>query len=241
MSDKTIKKKGAMNKTYIVATTKPWNIATYEMIIKHYPGNWHLVTSAKELTVELVQKLEPRYIFFPHWNSIVPSEILAIVECVCFHETDLPYGRGGSPIQNLIKRGHVKTVITALRMTNKIDAGPIYMKRKLLLEGTAEEIFTRASDVVAKMILEIIKINPIPMPQKGRVVVFKRRTPDQSEIFLDMKSLKELFDHIRMLDADGYPKAFIKYGCFRIEFSKPTLLADAIEASIHITKVTQRR
>ncbi len=25
-------------------------------------------------------------------------------ECVCFHMTDVPYGRGGSPLQNLIIR-----------------------------------------------------------------------------------------------------------------------------------------
>lgn len=32
-----------------------------------------------------------------------------------FHMTNFPYGRGGSPLQNLMKRGHHTTTITALR------------------------------------------------------------------------------------------------------------------------------
>ena len=46
----------------------------------------------------------PKYIFFPHWSKKVDTKIVNNYECVCFHETDLPYGRGGSPIQNLILR-----------------------------------------------------------------------------------------------------------------------------------------
>ena len=43
--------------------------------------------------------------------------------------TDLPYGRGGSPLQNLILKGKKTTKITAFKMIDKIDAGPIYLKK----------------------------------------------------------------------------------------------------------------
>ena len=221
---------------YIVATIRPWNINVFDEVISKYAGKWHLVTKPIDLTVELVERLKPKYIFFPHWSDIVSEEILSIVECVCFHETDLPYGRGGSPIQNLIARGHKDTIISALKMVNGLDAGPVYLKRPLSLEGLAEEIFIRTSKIVAEMISEIISKEPVPKEQKGDVTVFSRRKPEQSEAHRDLKSLEEIFDHIRMLDAAEYPRAFIRYGRFNFEISRPALRADSIEANVRITK-----
>ena len=45
--------------------------------------------------------------------------------------TDLPYGRGGSPLQNLIVRGHKHTMISAIKCVKELDAGPIYLKKPL--------------------------------------------------------------------------------------------------------------
>lgn len=67
---------------------------------------------------------------------MVPEAVLIAAECVCFHMTDVPYGRGGSPLQNLIVRKHKKTKLTALKMTEEIDAGPVYCKRELSLDGS---------------------------------------------------------------------------------------------------------
>ncbi len=59
------------------------------------------------------------------------SNIIKNYNCICFHTAPLPYGRGGSPIQNLIKRNYKKTPICALKMSNKIDAGPIFLKKNI--------------------------------------------------------------------------------------------------------------
>jgi len=224
------------DKNYIVATLRPWNINVFNKVISKYAGKWHLVTQPTDLTVELVERLKPRYVFFPHWSYIVSEEILNIVECVCFHEADLPYGRGGSPVQNLIARGHKETMISALRMVEELDAGSVYLKRPLSLEGLAEEIFIRTSKIVAEMILEIITKEPVPKEQGGKVSLFSRRKPEQSEVNKELKSLEELFDHIRMLDASEYPRAFIRYGRFRFEISRPALRTNSIEANLRITK-----
>ena len=101
-----------MNK-YIIATIKDWNINQYNKSIYKKSKNWFLVTDAKKLTIRYVKSIKPKYIFFPHWSKRVDSKIINNYECVCFHETDLPYGRGGSPVQNLIIRNHKKTKITA--------------------------------------------------------------------------------------------------------------------------------
>ena len=221
---------------YIVATLKPWNIRAYNEVIKNYPGTWHLITDHRELTTEKVKSINPKFIFFPHWNHTVPNEILEMTTCVCFHETDLPYGRGGSPVQNLIALGHRETVVTALKMTDELDAGPIYLKEKLSLEGLAEEVFVRASYVVAGMIKTIITKNPRPTKQVGKPTLFSRRKPSQSKIPIGKTSLVDLFDHIRMLDAEGYPKAYLESGGFRFEISRPALKSGEILADVRITK-----
>jgi methionyl-tRNA formyltransferase len=222
------------NDIYIVATIKPWNIKVYNEIIKHYTGEWHLITEPSELTVEKIKLINPKFVFFPHWSHIVPNEILNITTCVCFHEADLPYGRGGSPLQNLISLGHRETVVTALKMSEELDAGPIYLKRPISLEGLAEEIFLRTAYVVAEMIKVIITENPIPFEQVGKPTLFKRRKPSESIIPEDKDNLIELYDHIRMLDAEGYPKAFLESGGFRFEISRPALKTSEILADVRI-------
>ncbi len=228
-------------KVYIVATIRPWNRKVFSDIISKYPGRWHLIGAAEDLTLEKVRKLNPRYIFFPHWSERVPLSLVHAYECVCFHETDVPFGRGGSPIQNLIARGFTNTKISALRMTDSLDAGPVYLKRRLSLRGRAQDIYSRAAKIIAKMIREITLHEPPPVAQKGKAVMFLRRRPDQSKIALTYKIMDEIYDHIRMLDADEYPKAFIEQGGLRYEFSHPVMRKGALHARVKITQSKSRR
>ncbi|MBN2524906.1 MAG: methionyl-tRNA formyltransferase [Deltaproteobacteria bacterium] len=230
-----VKTRDTENHTYLVATIRPWNIDAFHNIVVHFDGDWHLVTDPEKLTPELVSKLNPRYIFFPHWSQIVPEEILRLSECVCFHETDLPFGRGGSPIQNLIARGHKDTCISAIRMVRDLDAGPIYMKRELSLLGSAKEIFVCAAKIVAHMMEEIADQRPVPTPQEGVPVIFRRRTPDQSRIDDSFKTIEQLYDHIRMLDAPEYPRAFLNINGFRLTFGDATLNAQTGELKGTVT------
>ncbi len=189
-----------------------------------------------ELTLENLERIKPRYIFFPHWSIKVPEEIIELYECVCFHETDLPFGRGGSPIQNLIEMGIETTQITAIRMTKELDAGPVYIKHPLSLNGLAEEIYIRSAKIISSMIQKIVTTEPIPIPQTGNATVFKRRTPTQSFITKEIDTLEQLFDFIRMLDADGYPLAKLRFNSFEIEFKQPAFRVNKIEAIVSITK-----
>lgn len=207
---------------YLVVSTKKWNHQAFHKFTPELPGEWHLWSDPNELQLKRLQDLRPAMIFFPHWSWIVPPEILDNFTCVCFHMTALPYGRGGSPLQNLIIREHKETSLTALKMTRELDAGPIYTQIKLSLEGSAQEIFERAAILVYDLIQKIITENPAPTPQEGKVTVFQRRKPEQSELPGSLSS-KQAYDYIRMLDAEGYPKAYIKQGGFRIEFSKAQL------------------
>lgn len=219
--------------TYIIATTKDWNIRNFAKISKEIQGNWHLLTNEEDLTLEKVEQLNPKYIFLPHWSWIIPKEVYSNFQCIVFHMTELPFGRGGSPLQNLVVRGIYETKISAIRVTEVLDAGPIYLKRNLYLHGGAEEIFIRASDITFDMIKYIVKHKPSPVEQEGEPVIFKRRTPAESRI-PDVRDLNKVFDWIRMLDAEGYPRAFIETENLRLKFSRASLKSGYILADVKI-------
>lgn len=212
----------------IYAHNKSWGKNAFEQLCKvDLKNDWGFVQDNAELESIFDKKID--IIFFVHWSHRVPEHIISQVECVCFHMTDLPFGRGGSPLQNLILRGHKETKLTAIRMTNRFDEGPIYAKWNLSLEGTAQEIYERTTYLANKGILELLSADRKPAPQEGDVVMFQRRTKEDSELPSDL-SLDEIYDFIRMLDADGYPNAYIvrngmKWELFEAKKSDQGLIA----------------
>jgi methionyl-tRNA formyltransferase len=215
------------SKTYLVAGQHSWSKEAFKHNTSSSIDTW-LYTSDKDyISLSTIDELSPDKIFFTHWSHIVPKEITDKYECICFHPSHLPYGRGGTPVQNLIREGFTETKLTAFRMTDEIDAGPIYLQYPLSLEGTAQQIYTRTTRISWDMIKTIIKYNLQSYEQEGTPHYFKRRTPNQSEIS-GKESLGELFDHIRMLSAENYPHAFIEYGDYIIEFCDPTKAVNSL-------------
>jgi len=206
--------------TYVIATVQLWDDIVVKDLAKK-AGIWKFCHTPSELN-EILLDSDPTYIFFLHWRWIVPKHIVESIECVCFHMTDLPFGRGGSPLQNLISRGINETKLTSLRMIDVLDAGPVYYKVPLSLNGTAAEIYRCAEGLSISLIDKIISSKPIPEAQVGTPVIFKRRTPDQSKLPEGLCS-RQLYDFIRMLDAPGYPKAFCLNNGYKMEFSEARL------------------
>ncbi len=214
-----------MKQTFIILSEKNWNKDLIKNLSVICEANFVLIDKKQDFTLENLQRINPAKIFIPHWSYIIPSEIYENFECVVFHMTDLPFGRGGSPLQNLIVRGFEQTKISALRVEKGLDMGDIYLKKELSLLGTGEEIFLRASTIIESMIKEIINNNLQCQEQIGEITVFQRRKPEQSNLE-NLDELKQIYDYIRMLDAEGYPKAFLETEHFRFEFSRASLKSD---------------
>ena len=83
-------------------TNKNWNIETFKKNKSNFKGRWKIFTNKKNLNLKNLKKFNPKFIFFPNLNIQINKNIVDSYNCICFHETDLPYGRGGSPIQNMI-------------------------------------------------------------------------------------------------------------------------------------------
>ena len=219
---------------YIFASRTVWPLEEFLRRREKLPGEWIAVTDKSDLSPGFLKEFAPRYVFFPHWSFIVPKLVLESHECVCFHMTDVPFGRGGSPLQNLVSLGFKETKLSALRMTEQLDAGPVYEKRPLDLSGSADEIFRRAASVALDIVEWMVANEPTPIEQSGEPTVFPRRKPAQSEI--PASGTKELlYDHIRMLDAENYPHAFANFGEWRMEFTDAALDGEAVTAKVRFS------
>jgi methionyl-tRNA formyltransferase len=215
----------------VVANINPEFNNLIEKLKVQYPGEVLEIKEKNGLNFEVLSQFQPDYVFFTHWSYIIKADIFENFNCVVFHMTDLPYGRGGSPLQNLIVRGHKETMLSAIKVSEGIDEGDLYLKKPLLLDGTAREIFARASVIASEMVEEIIENKLDAEPQQGEITLFSRRKPQDSCI-KSLQSLSGIYDYIRMLDADGYPHAFLEMDEFRLTFTDAQLVNGKVEAKV---------
>jgi methionyl-tRNA formyltransferase len=128
-------------------------------------------------------------------------------------------------------------MLTALRCEAELDAGPIYLQEPLSLHGSAEEIFLRADALIEGMIARIVREQPDPLPQEGTPLLFTRRNPQQSNLVECQEGdLMSWYDQIRMLDAEGYPHAFLEAHGMRLEFRRVSRRSDGLYADVKIIK-----
>jgi len=201
---------------YLFCAHRNWALELYTKLNKKYK-NMILLDNPKKLKLNYIKKINPKLIFFPDWSWIIPNEIVQKYQCVCFHESNLPKFRGGSPIQNQIIRGIKNTKTTSFIMNEKLDAGDILLQKDLSLEGSLDDIFSRMISNDYFLINKIINGKFKKQKQTGKITTYKRRKPKESELISLDFSKKYLYDFIRML-ADPYPNAFIKIGKKKIIF-----------------------
>lgn len=223
----------------VIATVKSWNLENARNLQKALASRWNVVIidSREELTTRRLAQLNPTYVFFPHWSWIIPEEIYTAYRCVVFHLTDLPFGRGGSPLQNLIVRGIYDTQISAIRVDAGLDTGAVYMKHPATLEeGSADTLLAEISRIIfTRMIPHILETDPSPTPQEGPTTTFQRRTPEESDLAAaKITDLRSLYDFIRMLDGEGYPNAFITVGGRTIRFYDAKLEAGKLTGKFQV-------
>lgn len=224
----------------VLAASRVWTPGMEERLTRRTGAPFILVTERARLNVDELSKLNPERVFLSHWSWIIQEALHTKFELVIFHMTDLPFGRGGSPLQNLLARGIYETKITALRCSSGIDTGPVYLKRPFsLAKGTAQELYVLASHVIEDMIVDIIATNPVLEPQTGAPVVFKRRSAVDGDL-ASVSTTRQAHDYIRMLDAEGYPAAFLEVGGLKYEFSAASLAADGLRADVRITEITPK-
>lgn len=137
----------------------------------------------------------------------------------------------------MVLNGHRDSQVVALKMTNQLDAGPIYLRQDVSLIGGGEEVFRRIYQTTISMMKSLLTFLPSPTEQEGEVTIFTRRQSDDSKLDMD-DSIDNIFDKIRILDVDNYPPAYIEIGDYKLTFTHPSMrLSGDIDAHVNIHKI----
>lgn len=128
------------------------------------------------------------------------------------HSSDLPEGRGWSPQIWQILSGKNDIVVSLLEAQDKVDAGPLWAKRRLLLDG--HELHDEINDKLFSLWLELMDYavanakHPTPTSQDDRPPTYwPRRTPEDSRLD-PQRSIAEQFELLRIADPERYPAFF---------------------------------
>jgi methionyl-tRNA formyltransferase len=224
-------------KNIIIVSNKSINRKYINHLKKIVDGNVFYIYEKDKLTYDFLNQVRPDFIFFIFWSWFIPEEIFNNFKCLLFHLAALPSGRGGSPIQNAIARGKYDNKISCISVSNGIDEGDIWLQEDINLKigSCSEIIFLIIEKIIYKMIPFLIK-NAVyikPKKQSGKVSVYMRRKEENGEIKSDFE-IDQIYDYIRMLDDENYPGAFIRFGKYKLKFSRATYKNSKIIADVEI-------
>jgi methionyl-tRNA formyltransferase len=174
---------------------------------------------------EKLEKGDVLYIL--SYLKIIPQKYLGLHDMnLVIHGSDLPKGRGFSPLSWQISEDSREIAFTLFEAGDEVDSGDYYMKRKMELDGT--ELFhewrSKCAAFVADMALEFLDNTDShpPSPQSGEATFYPKRGEADDEV-LPEHSLEMMFDKLRACDPDRYP------AWFRFRGRKYSLRMDGIK------------
>ena len=179
-----------------------------------FPNKIYGVISNKAEYDEFIKKTvldEFSCLIFIGWSWIIESKIVDNFLCLGVHPSDLPYFRGGSPIQNQIIRGVIDSKVSLFQLSSKLDAGDIWAKESLQFLGNSmDEIFIEIKKSSFKLLFDFIESNQNYNPESQNLSIgsyYNRRTPKDSVVkFSDFHkmTLNDIYNYSRCL-TDPYP------------------------------------
>lgn len=128
------------------------------------------------------------------------------------HASDLPEGRGWSPLIWQILEGRHDIAVTLLEAQDPVDSGAVWAKRWLHFEGyeLCDEInaalFAAELELMDYALAHCEHIAP-QAQDETRASWYRRRTPEDSRLD-PQRPLAEQFDLLRVADPDRYPPFF---------------------------------
>lgn len=148
-ADKPIGRKGELVKTPTKLVAEKYNIPVFQplKIRKDY---------------DFVRELNPELILTLAYGQIIPQGMLDIPRfgSINLHGSLLPKLRGASPIQYALINGLKVTGMTLMEMTNKMDEGKMFAKKKVVIEeyDNSTSLFEKMSVASKELILEALPL-----------------------------------------------------------------------------------
>lgn len=169
-----------------------------------------------EIIYDFNEMMKGDIAFFLSVTKISPPEKLTLhTHNIVIHASDLPKGKGWSPMPWQIIEGKNEIVLSLFEAAEKVDSGMIYIKDKVVYEGhelideLREKMAAKMSDMAVNYVEHYDTI--IGEEQIGEETFYQKRIPQDSELDIT-KSLLQQFNLLRTIDNERYPAFFYKDG-----------------------------
>lgn len=158
-------------------------------------------------------------VFYLSYFRLVGSDVLSRNRHnIVVHESDLPKGRGWAPLFWQVIEGKNEIPVVAFEAVEEMDAGRIYVREQLRLDGTElhDELRVKQAQMTRDLVLECVRRyrrgELCSMPQTGEPSYYPKRTPADSELD-PSKPIEEQFDLLRTVNSADFPAFFDLRGC----------------------------
>jgi len=150
--------------------------------------------------------------FFLGCLRITPPDILANNRCnLVVHASNLPEGKGFSPLTYQIIAGLNRIPVCLLHAVEAVDSGPIVYREWIDYEGheLIHELRRKLGQATVALCCRFME-ESIPLSgtqQRGATSTYPRRRPVNSALDPN-QTISEQFDLLRTVDNDNYPAFF---------------------------------
>ncbi len=149
-----------------------------------------------------------------YYKKILPKDLKKNQNIFVIHESNLPKGRGMSPLFNQILNGKEKIVTTIFRCNRNLDDGPIIYKKtfsypKNLIYEEIKKFQMKNSIYLIKILLDFFQNNRFSLiKQFGKPSYFKKIPDSINELDIN-RSIKSQINIIRTRDKKNFRAYFI--------------------------------
>lgn len=177
-----------------------------------------------KLKNDIISKYNYEVILINEQDDVKKGNILFLLSCekifnkldlndynLVVHESNLPEGKGCSPLTWQVLEGKNRIPITLFEAVEKVDSGRIYLQS--FIELTGKELQTEIKNLQGKMTIDLIlkfleNVDHIKgQDQEGDSSYYRKRSPKDSELDIN-RSIKNQFNLLRVCDNERYPAFF---------------------------------
>ena len=129
--------------------------------------------------------INPDIIITAAYGKMIPDYILNKYHVINVHASLLPKYRGGAPIEHCMMNFEKYSGITIMRLVKKMDAGPIYLSEKLLINYNENKtVLTKrlailGYDLLKKYLLNIKKYKEVAQDENYASYAYNIKFEDQ--------------------------------------------------------------
>jgi hypothetical protein len=204
---------GKIAKKYIISfisDKRSWIDPFIDSFVKELRLKGHKVSKNHD-TKKIIQG---DFNFILSYSRIIDKKILEKNKHnLVVHESDLPNGKGWSPLTWQILEGKNDIPICLFEADEDVDSGMIYIKGNMRFSGAEllDELHLQQGETTIAMCRQFIEEYPgvlnTAVRQSGDETFYSKRTPEDSRLD-PAKTIEEQFNLLRIVDNKKYPAYF---------------------------------